>query len=459
VTAAIQAGTTSARLASSVRRCELIGSALIVLLLFAATAEFGIRGFRRALFDMQDFTVIYSSTRAFQAGESPYDNLAMNAAWRDANHGSVGDSNPQGLALYPPTTYLLLTPLALVDWSRARWAWMLVNFFSVAVLIVVVTHYWLGSLPRWQAGCAAAFILGFGPIHTGIAKGQLALPAIALLALALAAHVRKSPGVGAVFVALAACLKPQMVVPVLVLYLIQKQWKALGIVTGVGSSLMCIAWARLSLAHVAWIGQLAENLKIASTPGGVYDPSPLNPLAFQLVNASALIQVLTGSHTAIELAPVGIGLVGCLCLWQRRQCFRDLFADPAAFSAACVLGLVLLSHRYYDATVLVFVFVWALRSAKLAAAWLTIIGCLLMAFPLPALLVSLGYAKAPLGVSQALWDAAVLHQENVALLVMLITLLSVLARPRIHRVDLFLADETLSRNAVAEAYSVEPIAG
>jgi hypothetical protein len=32
-----------------------------------------------------------------------------------------------------------------------------------------------------------------------------------------------------------------------------------------------------------------------------------------------------------------------------------------AFATACVLGLVLIAHRYYDSAVLVFVFIWALE--------------------------------------------------------------------------------------------------
>jgi hypothetical protein len=404
---------------------QRIGWALLIVVILAAAGELGVRGFRRALSDMQDFAVIYSSTRAFETGKNPYDNAAMREAWLEANHEKTADPGPQDLALYPPATYLLLSPLALMDWTQVRWAWILINLLSVTVLIVTLPRYWLGKLPPWKAACATAFIFGFGPIHTAIAKGQLAVPVAALLALALAARVRDLPTLAAILIALAASLKPQIVAPIIVLYLIQKQWKALAVVAGVTSGLICMAWLRMSWADVSWIGPLLHNVSVASKPGGVYDPSPSNPLAFQLVNASVLFHRITSNQAVIDLVLAGIGVFVCLLLWKRGQSPSDLFADPAAFSAACVLGLVLIAHRYYDAAVLIFVFVWALRVEGRPGARVAIAGCLLMAFPVPALLISSGHARAPAEISQRLWDAVVIQQQSCLVLIILVAVTAV----------------------------------
>ena len=410
------------------RRQRIVWTLLIVLIL-AATAELGFRGIRRALSDTQDFAVVYTSTRAFDTGKNPYDESATRAAWLEVTHNKPGDANPMDLALYPPTTYLLLSPLALLDWPRARSAWLLINLISVAVLVVTLSCYGPDKLSPWKTACAAAFILGFGPIHTTIAKGQLAVVAAAILALAIVAEAGNAVVPAAILIGLAASLKPQIAAPVLVLYLVQRQWKAMAIVAGVTSGLLCIAALRLFWAGVPWVGSLLRNVRLAAEPGGVYDPSSTNPLTFQLVNVSALLHRLTSNQAVITFALAAIAVVICFFLWKRGQYCFDLLADPTAFAAACVLGLVLISHRYYDAAVLVFVFVWALKgtsSWRRPPGLISIAGCLVMAFPVPALLISSGHSLAPFAISQTLWDVVVIQQQSWVLLVVLVALTTAL---------------------------------
>jgi Glycosyltransferase family 87 len=410
--------------------CRSIGWTLLIVLILAAAGELAFRGFRRALSDMQDFAVIYSSTRAFETGRNPYDGPAMRAAWLEATHNQPGDRTPDDLALYPPTTYLLLSPLALLDWTGVRWAWIFINLAAVAVLVVALTFYGPIKFSPWKMACAAAFILGFGPIHTAIAKGQLTVVVAAILALAVVAQARNAAVLAAIFIGLAASLKPQIAVPIVVLYLLQRQWKAIAVVAGISSGLLCMAWLRLAWAGVPWIGSLLRNVGLASQPGGVYDPAPTNPLAFQLVNASALLRRLIGNQAAVTAILAAIGISVCFFLWKRGQNRFDLLADPAAFGTACVLGLVLISHRYYDASVLVFVFVWALSATSWTPRLVSIAACLVMAFPVPALLISSGHARAPFGISQMLWDAVVIQQQSWLLLILLAALTAALAESR-----------------------------
>jgi len=154
----------------------------------------------------------------------------MRAARLAASHHRLGDPNPDDLALYPPSAYLLLSRLALMDWTRVRWAWLFLNLIGVAVLIVTLTRYGPGELLPWKIACSAAFVLGFGPIHTAIAKGQLAVLVAAILALALVAEARNAVVLAPLLIAVAASLKPQIAVPVIALCLLQRRWKAIGVV-------------------------------------------------------------------------------------------------------------------------------------------------------------------------------------------------------------------------------------
>ena len=92
---------------------------------------------------------------------------------------------------------------------------------------------------------------------------------------------------------------------------------------------------------------------------------------------------------------------------------------------------MLISHRYYDASVLVFVFVWALSAKSWTLRLVSIAACLVMAFPVPALLISSGHARAPFGISQMLWDAVVIQQQSWLLLLLLAALTAALL-PRGH---------------------------
>jgi len=202
----------------------------------------------------------------------------------------------------------------------------------------------------------------------------------------------------------------------------------MAVMAGVISILLCIAAARLSWAGVSWMGSWLGNVRLSAQPGGVYDPSPTNPLAFQLLNLSPLLRRLMGNQAAITLLLAAVGISVCFFLWKRGQ------VDSTAFATACVLGLVLIAHRYYDAAVLVFVFAWALRTAstwKRTPELITIAGCLVMAFPVPALLISSGHSRAPAAISQTLWDAVVIQQHSWVLLIVLVALTTVLAqRPK-----------------------------
>ena len=429
---------------------------LLTVLILAATVELGVRGIWRAVSDTRDFAVVYTSSRALAAGKNPYDDSDLRATWLEATHNKPDNANALDLALYPPTTYLLLSPLALMDWAQVRWAWLLINLIGVAVLIVTLTRYGPGKLSPWNAACATAFILGFGPIHTAIAKGQMTVVVTAILALAIVAEERNAVVLAATLIGVAASLKPQIAIPVVVLYLVQRRWKALAVVAAVTAGLLCIAGLRLYWAGVSWVGSLLHNVSLAAEPGGVYDPSPTNPLAFQLVNGSALLLKLTSNQVAVTIVLVTLGILVCFFLWKRGEHCFDLLVDSTAFATACVLGLVLIAHRYYDASVLIFVFVWALSvkgaaeparnslaqrsvlreflrsgtsSWRRAPALIAIAGCLVMAFPIPALLISSGHSRAPRAISQTLWDAVVIQQHNWVLLIILVALTTALAIP------------------------------
>ena len=130
----------------------------------------------------------------------------------------------------------------------------------------VYPRIWPHSYCHRQRPADVAGGIHLGPGHRGRARNAAILAAISI--------------------GLAASLKPQIAAPVIILYLVQRRWKPVAVVAAVTSGLLGIASLRLYWAGVSWAGSLLHNVSLASSPGGVYDPAPTNPLAFQLVNAS-----------------------------------------------------------------------------------------------------------------------------------------------------------------------------
>lgn len=127
--------------------------------------------------------------------------------------------------VYPPYLALALAPIAALPYSAAYLLWFLLNLATLGVVVAMLQRY-LGlrgprALPLWLA-CAA-----FVPVFVSLVQGQTSIFLLGLLAAAFFAYRaghQLPAGVALAFV----LIKPPYVALLLLVFLVQKQWRALG---------------------------------------------------------------------------------------------------------------------------------------------------------------------------------------------------------------------------------------
>lgn len=360
---------------------------VVVLLLLAAGAIFVWRGPVRALHMGDDLGVYYTCTRVWLHGGNPYDPAALRA------EAIAAGGAPAGLlsnALGPPTTFVLMAPLALLDWPTARAVWLGVNLLSLALAFVALAKLTKATLTPARALLLAALVLGLAPVQTSVALGQLILPVTAFVVWGIVAH-QGGRGVWAgILFALAAALKPQVGAVFLGYLLVRGRWR--GVLAGavVVSAILAVGVLRMTIAQQPWLDTLQANYQ-AFFHGG--DGDPTSPARYQLLQLQYPLTVLLGRPSVASVLAWGATVVlGAALLWLLRRGRRPS-DELLAFGIVGVLGLLPIYHRSYDAAILMIPLAWALAAqAPAQRPWARVGLVLILPFLLPgaAMLHALG---------------------------------------------------------------------
>ena len=166
---------------------------LLIVLVCTAAAEFVVRGPLRLArhSDFNDFISPYVQSRDWLQGMNPYDPQTLLRFWpvRNPETDFVAKEAADGTLVvrhglpspYPPPTFVILAPFALLPWPVAllTWSGLTVAAFALAVFCLAS----LGGLHRGSASrlCFVALALAFAPVHSGLATGN---PSILTLASA-----------------------------------------------------------------------------------------------------------------------------------------------------------------------------------------------------------------------------------------------------------------------------------
>ena len=107
-------------------------------------------GAARAFHFSNDFVPVYTGARCLLHGCNPYETKQLEREFFKA--GGIAQELPSweiDVPVYPPSTFLAVSPLALLPYSAARSLWFLLNgslFVGSAVLIISIcpsSHRWL----------------------------------------------------------------------------------------------------------------------------------------------------------------------------------------------------------------------------------------------------------------------------------------------------------------------------
>jgi type IV secretory pathway VirB2 component (pilin) len=356
-------------------RGKLVWTLILGLLLLAST-EFLLRGpirFARAI-GFNDFISPYIQTNAWMKGVDPYSPRNLVALWpRDAGEflslktdladGSLVRKRGVPTA-YPPTSFVLLAPLAWLPWKVAHHLWLGISLLAFAVtvlsLVSLIDFHWREK----RTYLFLALALALAPFHTGLAAGSIVIVAVGFCALAMWAAERQWNVAAGVLFGIAVGLKPQIGLPFLVYYLLRRRWRVVTASATVVAILAATAVFQLTMHHTPWIDNYRYDNRILFGSGSLGDFTETNPLRFGLVNLQVLLYTFVPDRAAanvMALVMAGVlGLLWLLLLW--RSAGNKDGDEMLDLSALAVLSLLPVYHRLYDASLLIFPLAWSLRT-------------------------------------------------------------------------------------------------
>jgi hypothetical protein len=326
----------------------------------------------------KDFLQEYVLARALVQGEDPYVDLDVLAERLLGQTPSRLSGHPTP---HPPTLGALLLPLAFVDYPTAVILWF--GFEALAILgslLVIARGLGLGRL--WLLPIFAVALVCWYPLRLELALGQLMVPLLLLLSASWWAWRSARSTTAGALLGLAILVKV-MPWPLLVIFLVKRDWRAVGaaaavVVAGYLSCLLAFGLPVLmsylaSLPEVAGLYRAhSANVSLLSLPWRLFEGtgSPVLPglVAEPLLRSAVLATALSW------LVPGAVMVAVCLAAWKSRS--RDTL-----FAAGVCLSLLLSPIAWEHYLVLV------VLPVAIVGAWLA-----RRAFPAPESNAALGLA-------------------------------------------------------------------
>lgn len=369
-----------------------LGWTLVAALLVFAGANLLIRGpiDVSGNFNLCDFANHYASARMWLIGGNPYDRTALPVVWQASGPGAVRTLMEEWYGLLPPGAFVIFAPVAAMPAGIAIAMWLLLSVACIAVCLLSVlsfTHLRAGSLKGMFliSGSLAA-----APFQTLAAVGQVSLPAIAMLLLAIWCSQRGRDAWAGLLIGAAAALKPQLAAPFALFFLLYRNWNLVGF-----AAITCIVLNLIGIAQLEWRNQpwwtdWIANVVESTSPGRANDAGLAAPLRHHLVNLMVLIHSVVHLDWIVALfnGIIALLLVGAYAWLVRRA---RLTADSLlSLSILAALTLLPVYHRSYDAGILLLAYAWALtslRSPLRRAAWTTIAALSVFLVPFDTLIL------------------------------------------------------------------------
>jgi hypothetical protein len=386
----------------------------LLLLVIAAIMFFAV-GAGRVFRASNDFVPVYTGARCLLHDCNPYETKQLEQQFfQGGGRPTELPSWQIDVPVYPPSTFLALSPLALLRFPRARLLWFLLNgclFVTAAGLILSLCP----GRQRWLATALASFILATSGIL--LVLGQPAAFAISLVIIGCYLFFRsRFLPLAAFLFTLSLAVKPQIGGLIVLYLLVQKiHWRYAALAfTGALSILLCAGLILRLHPHSAdWSSTLRANLSATLSPGGSADPRPANVQAVGDLNLQTLTNIFfPGARTFNMVAYLifVILLVALILVVRRANACPELHL--LALAAVAVLSLTPVYHRFYDARLLLLT-IPAVSIVFQRRRWL---GSVIAALTILAV-VSVQYRVQVFLLQHALWQSVV---ENKLLLILLL---------------------------------------
>ena len=266
-----------------------------------------------------DFVLFYAAGKIVAAHQT--DHLYDPDLQEQIEHGLTGERSGRHGLINPPFFALPFVPLAALPYLAAFALWS-----ALGIALLMGTLRLVGRLD------AAPWVLAFVPVWASISYGQNSLLSLFILA---AAYVLLRHGRDGVAGAVLGCLlyKPQLVVLLAALLLLDRRWRALA---GLGATAVLLAAVALALSVPATLAYLALGRSFATMLGERGFPTA------KMHSLYSFFVLLLPGHLSAAAALALVSSLAVLALVRLRQ--PPYAADTLdRWYAAAIWGTVLVS--------------------------------------------------------------------------------------------------------------------
>jgi Glycosyltransferase family 87 len=395
------------------------------LILCISAFIFIVIGGHRAFHASNDFVPVYTGARCLLHGCNPYSTSQLEQQFfQGGGHAAELPSWDIDVPVYPPSTFLVLSPLALLRFPVARLLWFLLNcclFVAAAGLVVSLcprSHRWLGTV------LASYFLVTAGIL---LVLGQPATFAISSVVIASWLFLRKRLlPLGVLLFTLSLAVKPQIGGLIVLYFLVRRiAWRHAAVALAGAFALLLTASLilRVHPASKDWPTTLRSNLSATLSPGGSADPRPSNQQSVGDINVQTLTSIFITDARSFNVAAYGIFLallIAGILVMVRAD--KSLEMHLLALGALSILSLTPVYHRFYDTRLLLLsvpavVLVFAKRRPLgVFMAVLTVIATVSVQYRVQTLLVQ--QAKWQVVLANKFLFVLLLRQQNLELLIL-----------------------------------------
>ncbi|MGE0406266.1 MAG: glycosyltransferase family 87 protein, partial [Candidatus Korobacteraceae bacterium] len=340
------------------RRSASLLTILLAFVLAASGAEFLARSLvpaYQARSDVfTDFAEPYAGAKLLLEGRNPYDVAGVGEVL--SRHVVA---NGFLVPLNVPSFYLLAVPFSFLPWHWANFFWALCGVVAVAVVGVLLLRL-SGLSTRDPAGAALLIMVAlFAPFHTALHVGNGIVICCALLVGSVFLASRRREAASGIALTLAAAIKPQLGLALLLYFLLQRRWKVVGFAFTTGIVMVAL----ILLQIVPNLPEVIASYRTNSEYwfGGQNDFSPGSANRLHLINLQLLLANVLPGRALVNGLGILLGL-GAIAVWAVVVLRRGVGVDLLAIATGMAASLLPFYHRNYDAAVLVFALGWSISN-------------------------------------------------------------------------------------------------
>ncbi len=301
----------------------------------------------------KDFEPGYFAARTLVEHHDPYSGSQVLRVYRaeggEYNHRSDLDREISTRYVYPPTSFVVVVPFALLPWASARVLWMIVS--SGGLLFAALLAWDLAAdFAPVLSGALVGFLLANCLVITVLCNPSGVV--ISLCVIAVWCFVRNRFVIaGVLCLALSLAIKPQISGLAWLYFLLaggvhgRRALKSLLAMAVLGTPIVVWVWR----VAPRWVQELHANVLFFSGHGGMFDPGPASPIPNAFVNFQVILSCFRDDPRFYT--PVTYLICGLLLLVWMYMTLRSQFTPKGgwlALAAAVPLSMLPMHHHLYD---------------------------------------------------------------------------------------------------------------